>query len=81
MPIDKISMQDLPAIPISELLEVLLERSRQRRKNPALKIPKVTFGLSALRRSFACHRQPDPLCTMVYSYSLSKVTNSDVGFH
>jgi hypothetical protein len=46
MPIDKISMQDLPAIPISELLEVLLERSQQRRKDPALKIPKVTFGLS-----------------------------------
>jgi hypothetical protein len=46
MAIDKISTQDLPAIPVLELLEVLLERSQQRRKDPGLKIPKVTFGLS-----------------------------------
>jgi hypothetical protein len=46
MAIDKISKLDLPAIPVWELLEVLLERSRQHRKDPGVKIPKVTVGLS-----------------------------------
>ncbi len=46
MNIEKVTIRDLPAIPVSELLEVLLERSRQQRKDPNLKIPRVTLGIS-----------------------------------
>jgi len=41
----KVSTLDLPAIPVLELLEVLLKRSQQRRKDPSIAIPRVTVGL------------------------------------